>query len=405
MPSSHKIVLIREEKSPSDARVVLTPQQCRQLRSEGWNISVQKSDVRAFSNEEYTAQGIPLVEEIHDFDVFIGVKEVPISNLIPKKTYFFFSHTIKEQAYNRRLLQTAINRHLRLIDYEVITDDNGQRLIAFGKFAGMVGAHNGLWTNGKRTGLFDLPHMYQSVDYDAVKKIYSTVQFPPLKIALTGTGRVANGAALVLEDMGIRKVRPIDFVSQEYDQPVFTQLNSFYYAARKDGRVFDDVQDFYNNPQDYISDFHHFARKADIFINGIYWDNRAPAFFSAEEMADPAFRIKVIADVTCDIAPVSSIPSTLRASTIAEPVFGYDPLTGSEVPSFSEGCIDMMTIDNLPNELPRDASFAFGQMFVRHVLPELQNTESTLLDRATICRDGALTKYFSYLNDYISQDA
>ena len=401
MATKQRIVLIREEKTPSDSRVVLTPQQCKELREQGWDISVQHSKVRAFSDDEYAALGVPLVEQIHDFDIMIGVKEVPISNLVPQKTYFFFSHTIKEQAYNRNLLRTAIDRHIRLIDYEVITDENGQRLIAFGKFAGMVGAHNGIWTYGKRTGAFDMPRMYQSRDYKSIKSFYETLNLPPLKIVLTGTGRVANGAAMVLEDMGIEKVRPIDFVHNSYDKAVFTQLNSFYYVARKDGQIFDDVQDFYNNPQDYKSDFHHFTSASDIFINGIYWDNNAPAFFSVEDMASPTFSIKVIADVTCDIAPVSSIPSTLRASTIEDPVFGYDPSTQKETAAFSDDVVDMMTIDNLPNELPRDASEAFGQMFIDHVLPQLSKAESSLLNRATICREGKLNTPYSYLQNYV----
>jgi alanine dehydrogenase len=202
--------------------------------------------------------------------------------------------------------------------------------------------------------------------------------------------------------MGITRVRPIDYVTKIYDQAVFTQLSSFYYARRKDGKEYDNVQDFYNNPQDYESDFHHFLPCTDIMINGIYWDNNAPAFFTAEEMANPDCRIKVIADVTCDIAPVSSIPSTLRASTIADPVFGYSPKSKKEVSPYSPESIDMMTIDNLPNELPRDASVAFGNMFIEHVLPELSKEESKMLDKATISRNGNLGSHFEYLRNYLN---
>ena len=402
MIKNKKIVLIREEKTPSDSRVVLNPEQCKKLIDQGYNILVQPSKVRAFKDEEYKALGVPVIEEIHDCDIMIGVKEVPISNLIPQKTYFFFSHTIKEQPYNRNLLRTAIDRQIRLIDYEVITNAAGQRLIAFGKFAGMVGAHNALWTYAQRTKSFDLPRMYMSRDYAEVKEIYKKTNIPPVKIALTGTGRVANGAALVLEDMGIKKVGALDFVSKTYGEAVFTQLHSFYYAARKDAQVFDNVFDFYENPQDYRSDFHHFTKHADIFINGIYWDNLAPAFFTLDDMKKDDFNIKVIADVTCDIAPVSSIPSTIKASTITDPVFGFDPDTGKETEPYGSDTIDMMTIDNLPNELPRDASTAFGEMFVEHVLPELEIEHSELIERASICKDGALTEHYQYLSDYVS---
>ena len=400
MALDKKIVLIREEKTPSDSRVVLTPEQCQKLIAQGYKISVQKSEIRAFKDEEYKALGVPIIEETHDQDIFLGVKEVPISNLVPQKTYFFFSHTIKKQPYNRRLLQTAIKRNIHLIDYEVITNNHGQRLIAFGKFAGMVGAHNGLWTYGKRTGTFDLPRMYQSKDYAAIKQDYAKVKFPELKIVLTGTGRVAYGAAQVLEDMGIKRVSAIDFVTNKFDGPVFTQLNSFYYVARKDGKVFDSAQDFYNNPKDYKSDFHHFIKHADIFINGIYWDNDAPPFFTKEDMRSSDFNIKVIADVTCDIAPISSIPSTLKASVIPDPVFGYNPIAEKEDAPYKEEVIDMMTIDNLPNELPRDASKAFGEMFIEHVLPHIGEPNSDLIQRATLCNNGQLGDHFEYLRDY-----
>jgi len=401
MQKNLKIVLIREEKSPSDSRVVLTPRQCKTLIDKGYNISVQSSKVRAYTDAEYKAEGIPVIEEIHDFDIMIGVKEVPISNLIPQKTYFFFSHTIKEQPYNRNLLKTAIDRQIRLIDYEVITDDNNQRLIAFGKFAGMVGAHNAIWTYGQRTGLIDLPRMYQSKDYHTIKENYKKTGIPAIKIVVSGTGRVAYGATKVLDDMNIKRVNALDFFRSDFDYPVYTQLNSFFYASRKDGMVYDHVQDFYDNPQDYESNFHHFSKQADIFINGIYWDNKAPAFFTRKNMSKESFNIQVIADVTCDIAPISSIPSTLRATTIKDPVFGYDPKSGTETEPHLLGVVDMMTIDNLPNELPRDASEAFGDMFIEHVIPELDKENSSLLDRATICHKGTLNTPFEYLKNYV----
>ncbi len=402
MALSKKIVLIREEKTPSDSRVVLTPNQCKELIDKGYNISVQKSNIRAYKDEEYQALGVPLIEEIQDQDIFIGVKEVPIDNLIPEKMYFFFSHTIKEQVYNRQLLQATIKRNIQLIDYEVITNTKGQRLIAFGKFAGMVGAHNGLWTYGKRTGIFELPRMHQTKDYETVKEIYKSVDIPNIKITLTGTGRVANGAALVLNDMGILKVNALDFITKTFNTPVYTQLNSFYYVERKDGQVFDSAMDFYTNPKEYKSEFQHFVKNSDIFINGIYWDNDAPPFFTKEDMKSSDFKIKVIADVTCDIAPVSSIPSTLKASTILDPVFGYNPNSEKEDQPYQDNVVDMMTVDNLPNELPRDASEAFGDMFIEHVLPQLGNESSDIIERATLCKNGELGKHFQYLKDYVT---
>ena len=397
-----KLGIIREGKNPPDSRVPLNPSQCKQLIDLGIDLKVQKSPSRCFPDKDYAAIGVPLADDVSSQDVLLGVKEVPIDQLISDKTYFFFSHTIKEQVYNQKLLKAVVDKNIRLIDYEVLTNEKGARVIAFGKFAGMVGAHNALWTYSQRTKSFALPRMNSLYDYAAAKNLYKSLNIPPIKIALTGTGRVSTGAEMVLLDMGIKKVRPIDYVATEYDYPVFCQLNSFFYAKRKDGKEFDNVQEFYDSPKDYDSDFHHFLPVTDIMINGIYWDNDAPAFFSRQQMQDPKFRIKVIADVTCDIAPVSSIPSTIKASTIADPVFGYDPVTNKEVAAHQSNYIDMMTIDNLPNELPRDASSAFGEMFIEHVLSELrEGTKGGMIDRATVTKDGNLGAHFEYLRNYL----
>jgi alanine dehydrogenase len=398
-----KIGVIREEKNPPDSRVTLTPTHCKVLIEQGFDIVVQPSKVRCFSDEDYKNAGVPMSEDLSDRDVMIGVKEVPITSLISDKKYFFFSHTIKAQPYNRELLKAIVDKNITLLDYEVLTDENGARVIAFGKFAGMVGAHNGLWTYGKRTGDFELPRMKDLYNYKAAKEVYDKVTFLNLKVVVTGTGRVAQGAVQVLKDMGLTKVRPIDYVKKDFDQPVFTQLNSFYYAKRKDGQMFDDVKNFYQNPKDYDSDFNHFLPMTDIFINGIYWDNDAPAFFTLEQMQSPGFNIKVIADVTCDIAPITSIPSTIRPTTIADPVFGFDPKTQSETEAFQENSVDMMTVDNLPNELPRDASEAFGDMFIEQVLPELQKENSKMLTKATIATGKDLGTHFEYLRDYLEE--
>lgn len=396
-----KIGIIREDKSPPDSRVPLNPTQCKSLIDDGIDLVVQSSQVRCFTDEDYQSAGVPVVSDVVDRDILLGVKEVPIDKLIPNKTYFFFSHTIKEQVYNRKLLQAVIERNIRLLDYEVLTNESGARVIAFGKFAGMVGAHNALWTYAQRTSSFQLPRMKDLYDYAAAKEVYKQTNFPNVKLVLTGTGRVANGAAQVLDDMGFQKVRPMDYITKQYDHPVYTQLSSFYYTKRKDKREFDDVRDFYNNPSMYESDFDHFLLNSDIMVNGIYWNNDAPAFFTLEQLASDDFNIKVIADVTCDIAPISSIPTTIKASTITDPVFGYDPQTQAESKPYQAHTLDMMTIDNLPNELPRDASTAFGEMFMEYVMPELIAGGGPMLDKGSVARDGDLGKHFEYLRNYL----
>lgn len=399
-----KIGIIREGKVPPDARVPLNPNHCALAQKEfPVKIVVQPSVGRCFADEEYQQATIELTENLQDCDVLMGVKEVPVNMLLPNKTYFFFSHTIKAQPYNRKLLQAVLANNIRLIDYEVLTDEQGQRLIAFGKFAGMVGAHNALWTYGQRSGIFMLKRMKDCHDYAEAMEMYKKTVFPPIKIVLTGSGRVGIGAAVVLRDMGIREVDPIEFLMEDFKKAVFTVLRSQDYAARKDKHRFDSSR-FRSHPEEYLSIFEPYFQVADILINGIFWDNRAPAFFSASDMRRPDFRIRVIADITCDMAPISSIPSTLKASSIADPVFGYDPISETECAPYQHHCIDMMTIDNLPNELPRDASTAFGSMFIRRILPAFFDTQSGVLERATIADRGQLTSRYAYLRSYVEEN-
>ncbi len=396
--------IIREGKTPPDSRAPLTPEQCKKAK-EKFNIRVlvEPSPGRCFTDEEYLQHGITLSTDMEACDLLLGVKEVPVDQLIPDKTYCFFSHTIKQQAHNRPLLQAVLEKNIRLIDYEVLMDGQGRRLIAFGRFAGMVGAHNALYTYARRTGAFKMKRMKDYLDYAEAKADYTKISFPPVKIVLTGTGRVGQGAAEVLRDMGIRQVEPEDFLKHQYDQAVFTQLRLNYYIGRPDGKAFP-PKAFYDHPDRFVSTFQPFYKAADIMINGIYWDNRAPAFFTKADMRCEDFNIKVIADVTCDIAPVSSIPSTLRASTIADPIFGYDPFTESETAPHQPQVIDMMTIDNLPNELPRDASSAFGEQFIEHILPEfLKPEKSEMLKRATVAVEGELGACFQYLRGFVEE--
>ncbi len=401
-----KIGLIREGKIPPDNRVPLTPEQCRYLMDHhAVDIVVEPSPIRAFKDEEYAVHGIELRTDLSDRDVLLGVKEVPIDQLIPEKTYFFFSHTIKKQPHNRPLLRAILRKRIRLIDYEVLTDAQGKRVIAFGYFAGMAGAHNTIFALGRRSGAFDLVRMKDCRDYERVKRHYADVPLPPVKIVLTGTGRVGSGAAQVLRDMGIRQVDPEEFVQASFGEAVFAQIGAPHYVRHREGRPFVRAH-FYAHPEEYESAFAPFARAADVMIHGVYWDPRAPRFFTREEMLEADFRIRTIGDVTCDIAPNASIPCTLRPSTIADPVYGYDARTNAEVPPYQPDFFDVMAVDNLPSELPRDASRAFGKQFIEHVFPELLAPRSPMLERATIALEGRLGPHFGYLQDYVEgQDA
>ncbi len=397
-----KIGIIREGKIPTDSRVPLTPRQCAFIKKNyPIDVVVQSSPDRCYSDAEYLKESVEVIEDLSDCDILMGVKEVPVEQLQNHKVYFIFSHTIKKQTRNRKLLQEILKKDIRLIDYEMLKNEKGQRVIAFGKFAGMVGAHNGIMTYGLRTGFFQLKRIKDCHDYAEAKEVYKKLKLPPMKIVLTGTGRVGHGAALVLKDMGIKKVDPSEYLSKKFSYPVFTQLEPEDYAARIDGSAYD-KNTFYNQPELFKSIFEPYTKVSDVMINGIFWANQAPAFFSNEVMKHTDFSLKVIADVTCDIAPDSSIPSTLRPSTIEDPVYGYDPLTESETAPFKENVIDVMAIDNLPNELPRDASRAFGDQFIKYIIEELLDIEnSAIIHGATIAIKGHLGKGYEYLSDYV----
>ena len=399
-----RIALIREGKRPFDRRVALSPDQCRTLLETYPQVQlvVQKSPVRCFPDSEYTAIGIPAQDQVNECDVFLGIKEVPVDELIPDKTYLFFSHTVKKQSYNRKLLQEILHRNIRLIDYEKLTDEEGNRLVAFGHWAGIVGAYNAIWAWGKRFNLFDLRRAYFCFDLEDMKTEYNKVKLPPIKIALTGNGRVARGAMEVLDGMGIRKVSPEEYTAGEFAEAVYTQLRSKdYHFRRTDGGF--DAEEFYSNPSLYDSGFPKFTRHTDLLIATAYWNPQASVLFSKEDINRKDFRIKVIADVTCDIG--GSIPTTVKASTVLDPLYDYNPNSGTtEDPLSDEGNITIMAIDNLPSELPRDASESFGNKLLEHVFPYLLGEDSRgIIQRATIAENGQLTAPYQYLQGFVEE--
>lgn len=395
------IGIIREGKIPNDKRTPFTPGQAATIQKDFPSITIhaQESKFRCFSDSEYHAQGIDVVSAVDNCDVLMGIKEVPVSALIPEKTYFFFSHTLKKQPHNRKLLQEILKKRITLIDYEALTDQHGKRLVAFGRFAGIVGAYNALLFYGRRTGQYRLKRAFQCFDIAELKHELQKVRLPAIKIVLTGSGRVGNGAIEILEAAGIRKTDPHPFLERTYDYPVYTQLSSADYHQRKDGGPFN-REDFHKNPTLYTSTFVRFAHRTDILIAGAYWDPAAPVLFSERDMNAPDFRIKMIADISCDIN--GSIPSTKKPSSISDPVYDYNPETGKlEKPFSSDKAITVMAIDNLPCELPRDASTNFGADLIRHVIPRLTGPdEDKVLERATIAKAGKLTPWFAYLADY-----
>ncbi len=398
-----KIGIIREGKIPADQRSPFTPDLLHEIQKTFGNhlsICVEKSEFRCFTDEEYTQQGIEVVTDLSTVDVLFGVKEVPISQLIPGKTYFFFSHTIKKQPKNKALLQAILAKSIRLIDYELLKNPEGERVVAFGRWAGIVGAYNAFWTYGKKTGLFDIKRASACRDLEDLKVELKKVLLPPIKITVTGRGRVGKGVLEILSILGIREVEPQEFLSTDFDEPVFVCLSSSDYLRRiSDGGY--DQADFYAHPEAYESHFLPFAKAGEILIAAAFWDPKAPRLFELPAIQSPDFSISVIADITCDLD--GSIPTTQRATTILDPVYDVDRTTGEELSPFGkQDSISVMAIDNLPCELPRESSAEFARQLREWVIPELGKEISPILERATIARDGDLTLEFMYLSDYVS---
>ncbi|MDX1903215.1 MAG: NAD(P)-dependent oxidoreductase [Thermonemataceae bacterium] len=398
-----KIGIIREGKTPVDRRVVLLPEQCIAIEKANPEVKifVQSSVVRCVKDEAYMQLGLPILENVETCDILLGVKEVPIKDLIPEKTYFFFSHTIKKQAYNKPLLRAILEKNIRLIDYECLTDDKGERIIAFGRYAGIVGAYNAIRTWGLKYQLFELHRAIDCVDYEDLLAELQKVTLPPIKIAVTGRGRSGGGTLEVLKAMHIKQVSAKEYLEQNFDEPVFVHLASSDYYKPKQASI--SFEEFYDNPQLFETDFLKFAYQTDLFISTHYWNPKAPKLFEITDTQSDKFRIKVVADITCDID--GSIPTTLRASTIADPLYDFNPNTLQEERVFTNTQnITVMAVDNLPTELPFGASKDFGEQFIKEVLPQFFNGDKNqVLERATIAQNGKLSPYFTYLQDFVNE--
>ncbi|WP_103070828.1 NAD(P)-dependent oxidoreductase [Aquimarina sediminis] len=396
-----KFGVITERKNPPDRRVVFSPNGLKSVTSKFPHASfvVEKSNVRVFNDAEYEKEGFIVSDDLSDRDVLLGVKEVPISDLIAGKKYFFFSHTIKKQPYNRDLLKAILEKNIELYDHEVIVGKNGFRLIGFGKYAGIVGAYNGFRAWGIKFDTFELPKAETLNDQKSLEEALSKIELPNIKIVLTGNGKVGGGAKEILDAMKIREVAVDEYLSATFDEPVYVQIDVLDYNKRKDGRVID-KNDFYANPQEYEGDFMRFAKVSDMYIAGHFFGDGAPFIFTRDDAKSQDFKIKLVADVSCDIdGPVAS---TIRSSTIADPVYGYDPQTETEVDFKNPNAIGVMAVDNLPCELPKDASEGFGEMFLEYVIPAFfDNDKDGILERARMTSQGKLTDRYSYLQDYV----
>ena len=394
-----KIGLIREGKSPADNRVALTPAQCKwlHLNFDDVRVIAQHSDRRCYADKEYLQAGVEVKEDISECDVLLGIKEVPIDMLIGGKTYIFFSHTKKLQPHNQQLFKAILDKKITLIDYECLEHDDGTRIIGFGFFAGVVGAHNGMMAYGRRTGTFSLQRVGSVNSFQKLIHTYFGLKLPNVKIAVTGSGRVAHGVLEIMNLMGIHEVEPDEFLAKEFSYPAYVHLKGAdLYEHKETGKY--NREDFHANPDNYNCKFGDYLSQTDILMNGVYWEQHIPRLFELGDIKNKNFRIQTIADITDDRN--GSVPCNHGDASIEDPVYGVDRTSFEKTAPYLPNSTDIMAVGNLPNELPRDASRYFGEQLIKFVLDDIRKGGSTVIDKATIVKVGVLNASYGYMRAY-----
>lgn len=393
------IGLIKEGKVPSDNRVALSPKQCRYLLDQfpSWDIIVESSPNRCFKDKEYQKEGIKVVEDISTADILLGIKEVPISQLIPRKKYLFFSHTKKAQTFNKALFHVMMDKNITLIDYECLEHEDGQRLIGFGFFAGIVGAHNGIMAYGNRTKEFKLSRVKEVKEYMELVHTYFGLKLPNIKIAITGSGRVAHGILEIMNLMDVQQVEPDEYTTRAYAYPVYVHLKGGDLYRHKTNNTYD-RNDFHAHPENYHCLFTNYLKHTHILMNGIYWEPSIPPLFTMDDLQEDDYVLTTIADITDDAH--GSVPCNLGDSSSDDPVYGVNVTSFEKTAPYMPNGIDIMAVGNLPNELPRDASRYFGEQLIKYVIPDLIKGGNKIIEGATMLDKGKLTQKFSYLEDY-----
>ncbi len=393
-----KIGILAERKKPEDNRVALSPKdaKCLQEIYPQLEILVESSPHRVFEDSAYQNEGFPLVERATEADLLLGVKEVPLEELIPNKAYFFFSHTIKKQPYNKVLLRSIVEKNITLLDYECLVDKAGNRVIGFGKWAGIVGTYNAFRTYHQKNRWHPLIPAHQLPDYQALLGQLKHMELPKIKIAYTGTGKVSDGIREILEYLKIKEVMPQEFKHSR--GPVFTQLKNEHLYQRKDQVAFE-KQHFFKNHKAYSSIFLPYLHQADVLINGMYWENDMEPLFSINDLSEEV-QIRTIADITCDVK--GSIPITWKATNIEDPVVGWDLKKQEPSEAFKQNTIDIMAVTNLPSELPKSSSEDFSEKMKEIIVPEWMKN-SPMIQNATLVEKGKITAKYAYLDSWLHE--
>lgn len=424
----------REDKNTWEARVPLVPQDLQGLIAQhNVQFQVQRSDRRAFPGTAFARVGATLVEQFEDCPIVLGVKEIPKEQFQPNCTYMFFSHTIKGQQANMPMLKALMDHHCQLIDYERIVDEEGRRLVFFGRFAGLAGMIDTLWALGQRWKAmgFETPFatLQQAYQYDNLDQAKSAVlmvgdyiragKLPdacqPLVCGFAGYGQVSQGAQEIFDLLPLVEVSPAELSSihagtNECYKVVFKEEDM---VERADGSDAFDLMEYYKQPERYRGIFAHYLPYLSVLVNGIYWDTQYPRLVTREVLADlysqqNTPRLTVIGDISCDIE--GSVECTVKATEPDNPVYMYEPAKNEIRDGFEGVGPAILAVDNLPCELPIDSSIVFSQS-LRPFIAMLDRADFTgdiagsglpeELKRATILWHGELTDPFRYMQKFV----
>lgn len=433
-----KIGIRHEDKYVMERRVAIPPSDAKALIEKGLQIYVEKSPKRIFTDEEYDKAGAFLTKSLADCPVIFGVKEMPVSFFEEHKTYIFFSHVIKGQAYNMPMLTKMMEKKCNLIDYEKITDDTGRRLIFFGRFAGLAGMINSLWSLGERLRVqgLDTPftriqqsHRYNSLGEaeQAVKEVGEIIraeglpnELTPMTIGFTGYGNVSKGAQHIADLLPTVEITPEELLDLKkrgrYSNKLVYKIvfKEEDLSEPKDPDQKFELHDYYNHPEKYKNQFEKYVDHLTILMNCMYWDDRYPRLLTKDFIEEVykygEMKLKVIGDVTCD--PDGSIEFTHKGTEIEDPVFVYDPVKREPTMGFSGDGILVMAVDILPSELPRESSKSFGDALLKFI-PAIAKADYSVsfdeldlpaeIKRAMILHNGELTPDFKYIEEYLKK--
>lgn len=429
----------REDKSDWERRVPITPQDAAELQAQGIQIIVQSSAIRAFSDQEFAAAGVPVQQDLGPCSLIFGIKEMPEAFFEPGKSYVFFAHVIKGQPYNMSMLQRMLNLGCTLIDYERVVDDKNRRLIFFGWHAGVAGMIDTLWALGQRlaweglsTPLAALRQTLHYHDLTEVRKALAEVrarieeeglpeELTPLIVGVAGYGNVSRGAQEILDLLPVIEIEPEEVPAlaargnasrHHLYKTVFKEWHMV--EPKEPGATFE-LQDYYQHPEKYRGTFEQYLPYLTVLTNAIFWTERYPRLvtrdFLRELFTGPSRPpLRVIGDISCDVE--GAVQVTVKATEPGDPIYVYDPTTGKVTDGHEGEGVVIMAVDILPSELPREASTDFSRI-LRPFIPALAAADMSVpfaecnlppeIKRAVIAYQGELTPDYRYIKEFLTR--